>query len=268
MSGKRLKGRTAGAGGAVASAQGNARFLQPVSECEFMFTSVLEDMERDPWPVKAHQRASRCNCTALSVAVGILEAAYAGFGARVIMLMGGPGTVDPGKVVKLEIDDKLRSQTDIEKDNAPFYRKATKAYDAIATRAVNAGHTIDIFSGHLDQVGLYEMRSCVDRTGGYFVSSERFNHPMFMGSFEKFFTPTEDGYLNMGFQGTLEIHTSRETKIAGVIGPVASLNKSGSNVSQEMEVRRSAKNISNGTKELVEDRRQRGETKSERVAHV
>mmetsp|Transcript_330 Transcript_330/g.1109 ORF Transcript_330/g.1109 Transcript_330/m.1109 type:complete len:754 (+) Transcript_330:236-2497(+) len=228
-------GTQAAQGGASPVGQGAARFLQPVSECDFIFNQVLEDLEKDSWPAKEMQRPERCNCTALSVAVGILEASYAGYGARVVMLLGGPATVDPGKVVKLEMGDTIRSHADIEREAAPFYRKAVKAYDAIATRALNAGHTIDIFAGALDQVGLYEMKSCVDRTGGYFVNSESFSHPMFKRSFEAFFKTTQEGYLDMGFQGTFDIHCSRELKIAGVVGPVASLNKSGTNVSQEVE---------------------------------
>eukprot|EP00180_Rhodochaete_pulchella_P001270 Plantae.Rhodophyta-Rhodochaete_pulchella.ctg2081.p1 GENE.Plantae.Rhodophyta-Rhodochaete_pulchella.ctg2081~~Plantae.Rhodophyta-Rhodochaete_pulchella.ctg2081.p1 ORF type:complete len:477 (+),score=80.33 Plantae.Rhodophyta-Rhodochaete_pulchella.ctg2081:45-1475(+) len=153
-----------------------------------------------------------------------------------MLLVGGPGTVDPGKVVALELGDTVRSHSDIEKDNAPFHKKALKAYDEIAARAVNAGHTVDVWAASLDQVGVYEMKSCVDRTGGVIVSSESFNHPMFKRSFEMFFAKDENDQLKVGFQATLEIVCSREFKIAGVIGPVASLNKQTAYVSQEMEV--------------------------------
>eukprot|EP00171_Calliarthron_tuberculosum_P015795 IDg15795t1 len=115
-----------------------ARFLQPVSECEFMMSSVLEELTTDPWPVPANQRPKRAICTALSVAVGILEASCPGMPARIELLLGGPGTVDPGKVVSLEFGDAVRSHSDIERDNAPFHKAALKAFDAIAARAVNA----------------------------------------------------------------------------------------------------------------------------------
>lgn len=215
---------------------GSSRFLQPVSEGEFMLTTVLEELTTDPWPVPADQRPKRATCTALSVAVGILESSYAGIGARIELLVGGPGTVDPGKVVSLELGDAVRSHSDIEKDNAPFHKSALKAYDGIAARAVNAGHTIDVWACCLDQVGNYEMKSCVDRTGGVIVVAESFNHPMFKNTFEKFFSTDENNQLKMGFQASLEIATSREFKVAGVIGPVASLNRNSSSVSTEMEV--------------------------------
>lgn len=215
---------------------GVGRFCQPASEGELMMTSILEELETDPWPVPADQRAKRATCTALSVAVGILECTYAGNGARIELLVGGPGTVDPGKIVALELGDAVRSHSDIEKDNAPFHTSALKAFDDIATRAVNAGHAIDVWSCSLDQVGSYEMKSCVDRTGGVFVGSESFDHPMFKNSFEKFFDTDETNQLRMGFQSSLDIISSREIKIAGVIGPVASLNKDGPSVSTDMEI--------------------------------
>ena len=215
---------------------GAARFLQSVTDGEFMMTSILEELSPDPWPVPADQRPKRALCTALSVAVGILETTVAGSGARIELLVGGPGTVDPGKIVALELGDAVRSHSDIEKDNAPFHTSALKAFDEIAARAVNAGHAVDVWSCSLDQVGSYEMKSCVDRTGGVFVGSESFDHPMFKETFEKFFSTDQNNQLPMGFQSSMEILTSREIKIAGVIGPVASLNKEGPSVSTEMEI--------------------------------
>jgi protein transport protein SEC23 len=229
----------AGAGpapGVDPSSVGGARFLQPVGDAEFLMTTVLEELTTDPWPVPAHQRPKRATCTALSVAVGILESTVAGVGARVELLVAGPGTVDPGRVVALELGDAVRSHSDIDKDNAPFHKAALKAFDDIAARAVNAGHAIDVWACALDQVGAYEMKSCVDRTGGVFVVSESFEHPMFTKTFEKFFATNEVGQLSTGFQASLEITTSREFKIAGVIGSVASLNKESASVSHEMEV--------------------------------
>lgn len=214
----------------------SAKFLQPISEGEFMMTTVLEELTTDPWPVPADQRPKRAICTALSVAVAMLEVSCPGMPARIELLLGGPGTVDPGKVVSLELGDAVRSHSDIDRDNAPFHKPALKVYDAIAARAVNAGHTIDIWACCLDQVGNYEMKSCVDRTGGVCVIAESFNHPMFKSTFEKFFAMDESNQLNMGFQASLEIMTSREFKIAGVIGPVASLDKQSNSVSTEMEV--------------------------------
>jgi hypothetical protein len=52
---------------------GAARFLLPVSQCEFQLTGILEALTRDPWPVAGDKRPLRCTGVALSVAVGLLE---------------------------------------------------------------------------------------------------------------------------------------------------------------------------------------------------
>ena len=45
-------------------------------------------------------------------------------------------------------------------------------------------------------------------------------------------TPVDGGHLVMGFAGTFEVLTSREFKIAGAIGPVSSLKKTGPSVAE------------------------------------
>lgn len=52
---------------------GATRFLMPVSQCEFQLTGILENLQRDPWPVTTDKRPARCTGVALSVAVGLLE---------------------------------------------------------------------------------------------------------------------------------------------------------------------------------------------------
>jgi hypothetical protein len=52
---------------------GAARFLLPVSQCEFQLTGILESLTRDPWPVASDKRPLRCTGVAMSVAVGLLE---------------------------------------------------------------------------------------------------------------------------------------------------------------------------------------------------
>ena len=44
-------------------------------------------------------------------------------------------------------------------------KKALKHYEALASRAANNGHTVDIYSCALDQTGLMEMRSCTNYSG-------------------------------------------------------------------------------------------------------
>ncbi|GFZ02705.1 Sec23/Sec24 protein transport family protein [Actinidia rufa] len=75
-----------------------ARFLLPASECEFAINSILEELQKDPWPVPPDQRATRCTGTALSVAAHLLGTCVPGSGARIIGFVGGPTTDGPGAI--------------------------------------------------------------------------------------------------------------------------------------------------------------------------
>lgn len=65
------------------------RFLVPLSDCEVLLSSVIEELTVDPWPIKPQQRPKRCTGTALSVATYLLEASYANCGARIMLFLGG-----------------------------------------------------------------------------------------------------------------------------------------------------------------------------------
>jgi protein transport protein SEC23 len=50
-----------------------SKFLMPVQACEFQLTGILEQLQRDPWPVADDKRPLRCTGVALGVAVSLLE---------------------------------------------------------------------------------------------------------------------------------------------------------------------------------------------------
>lgn len=55
-------------GGAPAPAAGQQRrFVVPLSECEFVISGVLDELQRDAFPPLADQRPARCTGTALQV---------------------------------------------------------------------------------------------------------------------------------------------------------------------------------------------------------
>jgi protein transport protein SEC23 len=107
------------------------RFLVPVNECEFGLNSILDDLQPDPWPVKAGFRPARCVGTALNVAVSILEAAGGSSrGSRIVTLVGGATTYGPGMIVSEDLQERIRSHLDIQKerDNTKYLKKAIKYY--------------------------------------------------------------------------------------------------------------------------------------------
>ncbi|KAI8088779.1 protein transporter SEC23 [Halteromyces radiatus] len=201
------------------------RFLMPVKDCEFVLTSILESLQRDPWPVATDKRPERCTGIAMSIAVGLLEATFPNTGARVMLFSGGPATEGPGTVVSTELREPIRSHHDIDKDAAKHYKKAVKFYEGLAKRASTNGHTIDIFAGCLDQIGLLEMKSMVNSTGGFMILADSFNTAIFKQSFQRIFQKDSQGNLRMGFNATTDVQTSREIKVCGMIGHVISNKK-------------------------------------------
>lgn len=103
-----------------------ARFLMPISQVESQLTSIVEQLQRDPWPVANDKRAQRCTGVAMSVAVGLLESTFPNTGARVMLFAGGPASEGPGMVVSTELREPIRSHHDIDRDNTKYFKRATK----------------------------------------------------------------------------------------------------------------------------------------------
>lgn len=226
-----LKNDPRGAMGSTAA----RRFLMPVADCEYALNTLLDDLSRDEWPTSGHDRRPfRCTGAALSVAIGLIECACPQSSARVTLITGGPCNVGPGMVVGEELAETIRSHLDLQKDtpNAKYTKKALKFYTSLASRAVACGFAVDIFACSLDQVGLYEMKVVVDKTGGYMVMSDSFSMHVFKDSFRKMFDCDEAGYLKLGFNAKIEVFTSREFKCCGAVGGLSSLGKKGPSVAE------------------------------------
>lgn len=214
----------------------HARFLLPLEHAEFQLTSIIEQLQRDPWPVANDKRALRCTGVALSVAIGLLESSFQNAGGRIMLFTGGPCTEGPGMVVGPELREPIRSHHDIEKDNIKYYKKALKFYEHLAKRTAHNGHVVDIFAGCLDQVGLLEMKGLSNNTGGNMILTDSFTSSMYRQSllriFEKVEIEGQDPNLLMGFNASLEVLTTKELKVTGLIGHAVSLNKKSASVGE------------------------------------
>lgn len=203
-----------------------SRFLLPASECEFALNSVLEELQKDPWPVPSDERATRCTSTALNVAASLLGACVPGSGARIMAFVGGPSTEGSGAIVSKSLSDPIRSHKDLDKDSVPFYHKAVKFYEGLSKQLVNQGHVLDVFACALDQVGLAEIKVAVERTGGLVVLAESFGHSVFKDSLKRVFQ-SSDYDLGLSSNGIFEVSCSKDIKVQGIMGPCASLEKKG-----------------------------------------
>jgi protein transport protein SEC23 len=71
----------------------------------------------------------------------------------------------PGQVTDDDLHQPIRSYHDIHTDKARYMNKAIKHYTALAERATENCHAIDISSDGSHQAGLMEMRECCNSTG-------------------------------------------------------------------------------------------------------
>jgi len=200
-----------------------SRFLLPLSQCESTLTTIIEELQGDPWPVKQKRRARRCTGIAVGIATSLLECSFANSGARIMTFIGGPCTLGDGQIVGIELTEGIRMHNDLRNDKAPHYKKAVKYYQNLTQRLVQNGHCLDIHAACLDQVGVAEMKSCCDNTGGVLILTDTFENEIYQESLKRLFTRT-DGVLQMAFNATVEVQVSQEMKICGAIGPITSMN--------------------------------------------
>ncbi|CAA3007350.1 transport SEC23-like [Olea europaea subsp. europaea] len=57
------------------------------------------------------------------------------------------------RIVSKDLSDPARSHKDLDKDAAPFFKKAVHFYEEIGKQLVNQGHVLDVFASALDQKG-------------------------------------------------------------------------------------------------------------------
>jgi len=134
--------------------------------------------------------------------------------------------------------ENIRSHLDLQKKQAPMNKPATDFYRGLSDRAISNSIVVDVFACSLDQVGTLELRPLVSRSGGLIVLADKFGQSVFRESLRRVFERNPDpvtgvgNQLQMGFGGQIEVLHSREFKIAGAIGPCASLKKAGPTVSE------------------------------------
>jgi protein transport protein SEC23 len=245
ISSMRAQAGGAGMPGGRGSAFG--RFLLPASDCAFALEQVLQDLQKDPWPVEPAERVHRSTGVALSVAMGLLESCKGAQrqGSRIVTFIAGPCTIGEGQIVGLNKSETIRSHTDMTNKKVPHYAPACAYYNVLGDRAIAIHAVVDVYACSLDQTGVLELKGMVNRTGGVVVISDKFNQSMFRESLKRAFRaslgvpaaadgshPAIPGSLAMGFGATIEVIVPRDIKICGALGPCASMRKAGPTVSE------------------------------------
>lgn len=196
------------------------RFLLPHDQCEFVVSQIFEQLTIDPWNVLPNRRPQRATGTACSLAISLLESLFPSSGGRILLFMGGPCTTGPGMVVGTEMKEPIRSHHDLEAETAPHHKKAIAFYEGLARRVNSSGHIVDLLAGCLDQVGLSEMRSLPNHSGGSMIMADSFSTNGFKQSFQRLFSTDSNGHLTSAFNATLDVVVGRDLKVCGAIGPM------------------------------------------------
>ncbi|KAG8347415.1 hypothetical protein TRVL_01742 [Trypanosoma vivax] len=181
---------------------------------------------------------------------------------KLLLFTGGPCTRGPGTVVAIEKEKMMRFHRDIIEGETPYYEDAFKFYGDIQKRLLSVQASLSVFAQSFDQIGILEMRRAVDQTGGAFICGDSFDHPMFTTSLQRYFElcdfrlgVVEDGSASgsdadrgpssfvarSGFGVKLEVHTSADTLVCGVLGPCVADEKAA-----EAKVHRTASPIQIG----------------------
>ncbi|ODV95835.1 hypothetical protein PACTADRAFT_66730 [Pachysolen tannophilus NRRL Y-2460] len=223
------------------------RFLLPLndSDAEFQITKTIENLEASKWVIKPGQRAIRVTGAAISIASSLIEGSFIQCAAKISLFAGGPCTYGPGMIVGTELKEPIRSHNDIDRLTAKHYKKAVSFYKKIAIKGTGVRkeikdknydpgstsiYSVDIFAGCYDQVGIYEMRSLANLTGGVLVVTDSFQTSIFKNSFFEVFAKDPEGYPINYLGGELEVLTSQKLKVAGIIGHVMSCKEDGENI--------------------------------------
>ena len=211
------------------------KLLMPAGECEFTLNAIIEELRKDPWPIPAGNRPARCTGNALFIAISLLEIAYPSHGARVMLFAGGAASFGPGMIVGENLNDSIRTQHEVKNEESKYNKVATAFYEALALRASANGHSIDILCCSIDQIGIMEMKSLSEKTGGYLVLTDTYKSDVFAHSLRKIFSRDDTGALQMGFNAVIQLLTSTDIKISGAIGPGYSL-KAKNNYVSDIEI--------------------------------
>ena len=83
----------------------------------------------------------------------------------------------------------------------------------------------------MDQVGLMEMKSLAEMTGGNIVMADSCKNAVFKKSFIKLFERDASGQLKLGTAANITVMNSKGVKVCGIIGYCTSLKKKAPNVS-------------------------------------
>lgn len=149
-----------------------------------------------------------------------------------MLFTSGPATLGPGIVVDSDLRQQIRTHHHIFNAQASHHAKSCSFYSQLSKRLSDASVVLDLFACSLDQVGAAELRQPVESSGGVMILSDSFDSEQFKKCLSHIFKCDGRGHLEMNFDATIEIVTTKDVKICGALGPCVSLQKKNNLVSE------------------------------------
>lgn len=193
------------------------KFLKRKDECYEFLHDVICKLERDPFPVLTAYKPVRCTGSAVSLAVSLLETGFPDTGVKYLLFTQGPCTFGPGTVTPIKFKEKGRGEQ-LEENDPMYAGPARKFYSSLGERMSNAGHSLDILSATIVDVGICHMERLTTMTGGMLIMAQDFDRDIYVSSCNKIFDVCDGGHLKQGFNGKMQVKTSKNLEYKGVVG--------------------------------------------------
>lgn len=171
---------------------------------------IIEHLEQDPFPILHGYNPIRCTGSALSLAISILEGSFSEACVKYMLFTQGPCTFGPGKVSMLEVLGNNSESLDLS--------AASGHYKSLGERLNACGHSVDLIAETIADIGIEQLKPIISMTGGTLIMAQDFDEDVKIKSLDKIFEQNEENVLVMGFNVKMQIKTSSNLVVKGVLG--------------------------------------------------
>lgn len=172
--------------------------------------SIIENLEPDPFPVLHGYRPLRCTGSAVSFAASLIEGPFNDNCVKYMIFKQGPCTYGPGKAASLEIAESTFERLDLE--------SATTYFKTLGEKFNTFGHSVDIVAETIADIGLDQLKPLITMTGGCLIMAQDFDEDIKMKSLDKMFERNEEDVLDVGFNVKIQVKTSHNLIVKGMLG--------------------------------------------------
>ena len=210
----------------------NNSFFLPLNEAEQMLTSIIEQLEIDPFPIIKGQRQLRCTGVVTSIAISLIESIFTNIGAQVFLFTSGPITKGPGLMSSIKKNESLRQHGDIKKGKAQYLKDSYLYFQNLAEKANKSSISFNYLSASFEESGFYEIEPLISLTGGFSILCESWSEENLKDSLINYFE--KNIFLYSGNESIINIKSINGIKFNGSIGAGLALPQTCDNSSNKI----------------------------------